>query len=724
MYHFALLPIVLVVPLCAQAQALDVQLSVVHDACGSGTGSVTANVQYGVPPLTVEWSNGVISSGDTLILSITDLSAGTYSVTVTDDVGTVVTGQIDVLDLPALQFPWQSGTFNTCAGYCTNLTYTNPDCVESGIPPYTVTVDPPIGSAALTPGSCYLALEGICPGVYTVTITDANSCALSWSLTMEDAPQPQLLDQVITPSCTNGSNGGSSLLFDIPIVIDVTPWQSGSSPVVTYGPPEQATLTGLTEGDFELYAHNAAYPSCFDTLYLAVPSTTVDCGTISGTIHADLDGDCTMNGSDVPLPYRMVDIQPGTQPVLSDANGNYLTGTGYGDYTVDHSSVGFGVLCPATTPVDVSLSAFTPTAVVDFALEPLLGPDAGIFLWATPHKPGNSAMYLVQVINSGPYALTDLTVDLNYDPLLASVLTSPTPVVDAPGLVQWTITALPPFGTALCSLYVQVPNDPGLIGTSMDAVANLTTTPPDADPGNDVANLSTLVTNAWDPNDKHVRTSSGTSNDHYLLNSDAFVDYTIRFQNTGNAPAGQVYVLDTIAPAFDLMEFHALGASHAFTASLLDGRVLRFDFPGIMLPDSTSDPLGSQGFVRFRITPSAPQPGDTLANAADIFFDLNPAVRTNTAVLLVQGPDLVTERDDPATRIFPNPVMDMLRVNGLGSSGWSLTVIGLDGRVVSSLLGTGPDAWLPVGSLAPGCYLMRIAMAHGPAEVHHFVIAR
>ena len=148
-----------------------------------------------------------------------------------------MTEQIDVLDLPELQFPWQSGTFNTCAGYCTSLTYTNPDCVSSGVPPYSVTVDPPIGSAELTPGNCYLALQGICPGAYTVTITDANSCSLSWSLTMVDAPQPQLLDQTITPSCMNGNDGEFALLFDIPVLIDVTPWQGGSSPVIPHQAP-------------------------------------------------------------------------------------------------------------------------------------------------------------------------------------------------------------------------------------------------------------------------------------------------------------------------------------------------------------------------------------------------------------------------------------------------------------------------------------------------------
>lgn len=709
---------------CTYAQPLSVQLTAVHDACGSGTGSVAADVQYGVPPLTVEWSTGVISSGDTLILSIADLVAGTYSVTVTDGQGTLVTQQIDVLDMPALQFPWQSDTFHTCAGYCTSITYTNPDCVQSGVPPYAVTVNPPVGSAALLPGNCYLALEGVCPGVYTVTISDANGCALSWTLTVLDAPQPLLLNETITPACLNGDNGAATLLFDVPILLSVHPWQGGSTPVVVYGPPEQATVSGLTEGTYELYAHNASSPTCFDTLNLNVPATLLDCGTISGTIFADLNGDCIMNGADVPLPWPVVDVQPGNQPVLGDANGAYLTGAGYGDYAVDLAAPGFSVLCPSPVPADLTLSALTPDAVMDFALQPLIGPDAGVFLWCSPLKPGQSGLYLVNVINSGPYALADLTVDLAYDPILVSSLADPAPVFDVPGAVQWTIPALPPFGTALCSLYVDVPNNPGLIGTTLDALAALSSIPPDADPANDSADLSTLVTDAWDPNDKHARTSSGLSDEDYFLYSDTYVEYTIRFQNTGNALATAVYVLDTIASAFSLMSFQPLGASHAFTASLLDGRVLRFDFPGIVLPDSATDPLASQGFVRFRIAPLAPLPGDTLANTADIFFDQNPPVRTNTASLPVQAEALVTEGHGRMVRISPNPVQDVMRLQGLGADRWTLQVFGPDGRAVIGLAGSGSEARFPLGSLASGAYVLRITTAQGTVEAQHFIIAR
>ena len=414
--------------LFVQAQPLEVQLSVVHDACGNGTGQVTVVVQGGVQPLTVEWSNGVISSGDTLILTITGLVADTYSVTVTDDVGMVATGLIDVMDMPELQFPWQSGTAYTCDGQCRNLTYTNPGYTQSGVPPYTVTVDPPITSAEFLPGYNYVALVGLCPGLHTITLEDALGCTKVWTLDIADAPSPQLLGQTIVPTCMNGADGNVTLLFEMPILVSAYPMQGGAQPGISYGPPEQAILTGLSEGLYEVYVHNTADPDCFDTLYVDMPSTTVDCGSISGTIYAELDGDCVLNGSDVPLPYRMVFIEPGAQPVLSDAAGNYATGIGYGNYSVDHVSSGFAVLCPDPVPANVTVDPGTPDVIVDFAMEPLTGPDAAVHLWVSALKPGVDALYMVHVINSGPYALTDLTIDLHYDAQLTVLSADPVPV--------------------------------------------------------------------------------------------------------------------------------------------------------------------------------------------------------------------------------------------------------------------------------------------------------
>jgi hypothetical protein len=56
-------------------------------------------------------------------------------------------------------------------------------------------------------------------------------------------------------------------------------------------------------------------------------------------------------------------------------------------------------------------------------------------------------------------------------------------------------------------------------------------------------------------------------------------------------------------------------------------------FPNIMLPDSASDPSGSQGFIQYRIKPLANLPvGTQIENTAHIYFDFNPAVVTNTSV--------------------------------------------------------------------------------------------
>lgn len=42
-------------------------------------------IYNGMPPLTAEWSTGATSTGDSLQMELTGLYAGTYSLTLTDD---------------------------------------------------------------------------------------------------------------------------------------------------------------------------------------------------------------------------------------------------------------------------------------------------------------------------------------------------------------------------------------------------------------------------------------------------------------------------------------------------------------------------------------------------------------------------------------------------------------------------------------------------------------
>lgn len=133
---------------------------------------------------------------------------------------------------------------------------------------------------------------------------------------------------------------------------------------------------------------------------------------------------------------------------------------------------------------------------------------------------------------------------------------------------------------------------------------------------------------AYDPNDKLVQPYRDDRN--YTLQSEDLM-YTIRFQNTGNDTAFTVELRDKLDPNLDPTSIRFLGASHDFKTryNVIDNEYSVI-FNNILLPDSTTDLRGSQGYVNFIIDQK-----DTLDykveiyNQADIYFDYNPPIRTN-----------------------------------------------------------------------------------------------
>lgn len=116
-----------------------------------------------------------------------------------------------------------------------------------------------------------------------------------------------------------------------------------------------------------------------------------------------------------------------------------------------------------------------------------------------------------------------------------------------------------------------------------------------------------------------------------FFNEDEWIDYTVRFQNTGTDTAFTVVIRDEIDADLDLLSLEILGASHPFTPSFGNGRELVFTSPNINLPDSTTDLPGSQGFISFRLEPEdAIVVGDVLENTAGIYFDLDPTIQSPT----------------------------------------------------------------------------------------------
>ena len=137
------------------------------------------------------------------------------------------------------------------------------------------------------------------------------------------------------------------------------------------------------------------------------------------------------------------------------------------------------------------------------------------------------------------------------------------------------------------------------------------------------------ILNAYDPNDKQVY-PQGSCTEKYVLKNEPLT-YTIRFQNTGNADAINVHIIDSINANLDINTTTVLGNSHPMHVEVLDGNVLDFVFNNIHLPDSTSNEPASHGYVIFEITPKTGlSDGAIVENTSEIYFDFNPAVVTNT----------------------------------------------------------------------------------------------
>lgn len=224
------------------------------------------------------------------------------------------------------------------------------------------------------------------------------------------------------------------------------------------------------------------------------------------------------------------------------------------------------------------------------------------------------------------------------------------------------------------------------------------------------------VTNSYDPNDK-TASPLGFGPEH-LVRHGIPLEYTIRFQNTGNDTAFLVILRDTISEKMDRGRIEILGASHAYDFSQINDSILHFRFDNILLPDSLTNPEGSQGFVSFRIYPKADLPDGTLVqNRAAIYFDQNPPIITNTVsrtygeYFLVSTDEEINPQQVRVT-VFPNPFLTETRFELLGDvsgTSYELEVFDSAGRLLRQLSFAEKTCLLRRENLSNGLHFWRVS---------------
>ena len=139
------------------------------------------------------------------------------------------------------------------------------------------------------------------------------------------------------------------------------------------------------------------------------------------------------------------------------------------------------------------------------------------------------------------------------------------------------------------------------------------------------------ITCAYDPNDKQTFPSRPEASNSNYTQLDEYIQYTVRFQNTGNDTAFTVRIVDQLSPDLDWNTLEPLSASHPYRTTLFPDGELEFLFEDILLPDSTTNEPESHGYVTFRMKAYDHLEDLTIIeNTANIYFDYNPAIVTNT----------------------------------------------------------------------------------------------
>ena len=392
------------------------------------------------------------------------------------------------------------------------------------------------------------------------------------------------------------------------------------------------TWNGIMPGDYFVHRTIQSTAGCDEYLPFTIASLGTNCGNLSGRSWYKLDPDCFQDFNEVGIPNSVFEILPGPEYVITDANGNYSRDLVNGNYTITQLDASLIPGCGISEPWPfTNNSNAVGVTWVNTSTEPL---DLEMVASAGAARPGFDQQVYGVVRNLSPQLSGPVTVVCNLDADVTYVSANPTPTSAMGSVVTWNFPALVSFATQPMQMSVHVPVGTPL-GTDITHTFTASNTFAESTAANNSAATSTIVTGSFDPNDKAVLTSTRQGPDLFFNNQDEYLDYSIRFQNTGTDTAFTVVVTDTIDADLDLSTYEQGVASHSFMVQFLAERVVKWTFSNILLPDSNTNEALSHGLVSFRIKPVLPLlPGTVLRNNADIFFDFNPPVRTNDAVVM------------------------------------------------------------------------------------------
>lgn len=388
--------------------------------------------------------------------------------------------------------------------------------------------------------------------------------------------------------------------------------------------------------------------------------------TLTGTVTYDADGDTNCEFNDT-VAFMQLEVT---------INGEYAFTTAtdaYGEYTLYNLDEGESTIILQPVTPDFFPAASAVTAEVNFdgtiseEVADICLPQPAAFnnlsvslIPSSIPIPGFNTYCMVIVTNNGSVQGSNVSVDVTFDNNRLNYISSGGNSTVMDGTVTFSIGTIEPFSTEVYAVVLNtIPPPVNIGGEEIVFTAALSQDAEDAMPDDNTTLLQQTIVNSWDPNDILVHEGDKITAEQ----AGEYLTYTIRFQNTGTAPATNVRLYNQLDEKLDWDTFQPLFSSKDFVV-MRDGGEVQFLFDDINLPSSDTSELGSQGFVTYRIrTNDNVAPGDIIYNNAAIYFDFNEAVLTNTVTTEVVETAGVVQNNKQEILLYPNPVRDILYIN-------------------------------------------------------------
>ncbi|HJQ99915.1 MAG TPA: hypothetical protein VJ826_16490 [Candidatus Polarisedimenticolaceae bacterium] len=380
--------------------------------------------------------------------------------------------------------------------------------------------------------------------------------------------------------------------------------------------------------------------------------------TVTGKVYRDLDASGSYTAGDVGLPGRVVQDANSPFAGLSNASGDYITcanAAGFDIHAVAWGGEAFGPSSrTGTVPFNGTVTGqdFGRVAARDLATTPYLRRVASGF--PATYCPSNPIDICARFVAPGDFVepnaelRLDLpsTADVTYAGTWATwgtcsfVPAAPT-FTTSPHRLTWSLAGISLDQQCAVCARVNVSSSVALnqlLTATASVYLNGSTSQQDTvNPSQNTVALTTAATCSYDPNDMQVHPAGcGASGG---VHEGQVLEYTIQFQNVGNAAATNVVLRDVLAGALDASTLELVATSHNLTGLTLDGnRMLTFRFDGINLAPASTNDEASRGYAIFRVRLAAGLPlPTTVSNGANIVFDTNPPIFTNVVVNTVSG---------------------------------------------------------------------------------------